>query len=365
MELRTHSRSPYMEFAKLRSGARFNLATSGMLNYPLAELPVRLEDLEINGATIYGYAPLQERLAKLNGVAPECIVAAAGTSMANHLALAATLEPGDEVLIEHPTYELLASAAHYLGADVRYFKRRFEDGFSIDPAEVQRQITERTRLIALTNLHNPSGAFVHSDTLREVGLIAARHNARVLVDEVYLEALYEKRPPNAFHLGDHFLVTSSLTKAFGLSGLRCGWVVANPELCERMWRINDLYGATPAHPAELLSVIALDHLQKIGARAKGILRENRRSIKEFLDSRADLTCSYPEYGTIVFPKLLSGEAHDFLKLLREKYDTSVVPGDFFDMPRHFRVGMAGDPEMTREGIKRLSLALDEFSHATH
>jgi hypothetical protein len=141
--------------------------------------------------------------------------------------------------------------------------------------------------------------------------------------------------------------------------------VANPELCERMWRINDLYGATPAHPAELLSVIALDHLQKIGARAKGILRENRRSIKEFLDSRADLTCSYPEYGTIVFPKLLSGEPHDFLKLLREKYDTSVVPGDFFDMPRHFRVGMAGDPEMTREGIKRLSLALDEFSHATH
>ena len=92
MPSRTHIGSPYMQFAKLRSAAKYNLAASGIMSCPLAELPVKLEDLEINGPTLYGYAPLKERLARMNGVPPECVVTVAGTSMANHLALAATLD---------------------------------------------------------------------------------------------------------------------------------------------------------------------------------------------------------------------------------------------------------------------------------
>jgi aspartate/methionine/tyrosine aminotransferase len=353
-------RSPYMEFAKLRSGAKYNLATSGIMSYPLAELPVRIEDLEINGPTLYGYAPLQERLARYNGVPPECVFAAAGTSMANHFAMAATFDPGDEVLIEHPTYELLESTACFLGAKIRRFERRPEDGFRIDPAEVGRQITPLTKLIVLTNLHNPSGAYADEATVRAVGGIAKAQGARVLVDEVYLEEFHGQRPRTAFLLGDQFVVTSSLTKAFGLSGLRCGWVLAEQELAERMWRINDLYAATPAHPAELLSVIALDHLGQIAERAKNLLQENRRSLDAFLDSRTDLDFYRPEQGTIVFPKLRSGNVEAFVRLLREKYETSVVPGSYFDMPQHFRIGIGGDSEMTRTGLERLANALDEY-----
>ena len=113
-----------------------------------------------------------------------------------------------------------------------------ENGFRVDPAEVQRRITPRTRLIVLTNLHNPTGAALIDRLLRAVGEIARKHGAYVLVDEVYLEAMYEKRPQPAIHLGEQFLVTSSLTKGFGLSGLRCGWVLANPEVTKRMWHIN-------------------------------------------------------------------------------------------------------------------------------
>jgi len=351
--------SPYMEFAKLRSGAKYNLATSGIMSYPLAELPVRITDLEINGPTVYGYAPLQERLARYNGVPPECVFAAAGTSSGNHMAMAACFDPGDEVLIEHPTYELLESTAVYLGAKIRRFERRLEDGFRIDPAEVERQITPLTKLIILTNLHNPSGAYADEATVRAVGEIAKAHGARVLVDEVYLEEFYEDRPRPAFHFGDQFVVTSSLTKAFGLSGLRCGWVLAVQDVVHRMWRINDLYAATPAHPAELLSVIALDHLGKVAARAKILLAENRKSLNAFLDSRNDLDFYRPEQGTIVFPKLRSGDVDGLVGLLREKYETSVVPGAYFDMPKHFRVGIGGDPEVTRVGLERLGLALDQ------
>ena len=363
MTPRSQITSPYMEWAKLHSSAKYNLATSGIMSYPLAELPVRVEELEINGPDAYGYKPLLERIARYNQVPVDSVAVAAGTSLANHLAMAAAFDPGDEVLIEHPTYELLETTALYLGAKLRRFERRFDDGFRLDPAEVERRISPQTRLIVLTNLHNPSGAYADEAALRAIGDIAKAHGARVLVDEVYLEALYEKRPPAAIHLGDHFLVTSSLTKGFGLSGVRCGWILAAPEVCHRIRRIHDLYGVNPAHPADLISVVAFDHLDKITARAKEILDANRSHLNAFLDSRHDLEFFRPDYGPVVFPRLRRGNVEDFVALLREKHETSVVPGRFFDMPQHFRIGIGGNPEMTREALNRLARALDEYDRA--
>ncbi len=360
MTQRSEMMSPYMEWAKLSSRAKYNLATSGMMNYPLAELPVRIQDLEITGSDSYGYIPLIERLARYNNVPADCVTTAAGTSLANHIAMAATFDPGDAVLIEHPTYELLESTAVYLGAKLRRFERRPEDDFRIDPAEVDRHITTQTKLIVLTNLNNPTGAYADEDTIRAVGEIAKAHGARVLVDEVYLETFYGHRPRTAFHLGEQFVVTSSLTKAFGLSGLRCGWVLASAELTHRMKRINDLYAANHAHPADCISVVALDHLDRVAARAQKILETNRAALAAFLDVRSDLEVFRPEYGTIVFPKLRKGSVEEFTALLREKYETSVVPGKFFDMPQYFRIGIAGEPEMTREGLERLAAALEEW-----
>lgn len=358
---RSDANSPYMEYAKLHSAAKYNLATSGVMSYPLAELPVRLEDLEINGPTVYGYEPLQQRLAKLNGVRPENVVAATGTSMANHLAMAALFEPGDEVLIEEPTYELLLSAAKFLGANIRRFPRRFSNAFAIDPDDVREAITPITKLVIVTNLHNPSSVLVNDDTLSIIGQAADRVGARVLVDEVYLESLGEKRPLPSIHLGDQFVVTSSLTKAYGLSGVRCGWILAERELAKRMWRLNDLFSATPAHPAELISVVALDNLEKVAKRARSILEANHRVLKWMLNSRKDIAMVNPGIGTTVFPKLLRGSVDSFDRFLRERYQTAVVPGRFFEMPEHFRIGLGGEPEMTREAISRLCEALDNFS----
>ena len=351
-------RSPYMEWAKLHSAARYKLAGSGIKSYPLADLPVRLDQLEIDGPDSYGYPPLQERLAKRNDVAVDCVVAATGTSMANHLAMAALIEPGDEILMEQPTYELLLSLAHYLGAKVLRFPRRLEDGFAIDPQAVRKNLTKRTRLIVITNLHNPSSASVDEKTLTSIGEMAEQLGARVLVDEVYREAIFDQPTRSAFHLGNHFVVTSSLTKAYGLSGLRCGWILAEPALAERIWRLNDLFAATPAHPAERLSVIAFDHLPQIQARAAKILQANRRALTSFLNSRNDLECILPTHGTTVFPRLRRGSVDDFCDLLRKKYETSVVPGRFFEMPDHFRIGIGGDTEITATGLERLAQALD-------
>jgi aspartate/methionine/tyrosine aminotransferase len=247
-----------MEWAKLHSPAKYNLATSGVVNFPLADLGVSIEQLEINGPSIYGYEPLLQAIARRYRVEQECVVSAVGTSLANYLALAATTEPGDEILLEQPTYELILSTAKYLGLEIKRFPRRAENHFAIDPADVEKNLTSRTKVIVICNLHNPTGALVPDTTLREVGELASKVGAHVLVDEVYREMLFEPAPMSAFHIDkERFIVTSSLTKAYGLSGLRCGWVLAAPELARRMFRINDLHGATFAHPAELLSVVAL------------------------------------------------------------------------------------------------------------
>lgn len=351
--------SAYMVWAKTRSQTRFNLASSGLVNYPLGGLPVRLEDIELSGPSLYGYEPLQTALAAKCGVPAECVVAATGTSMANHLVMAALVEPGDEVLIEHPAYEPLVAAAQYLGAEVKRFTRRFEDDFRIDPGAIESALTERTRLVVLTNLHNPSSAYTDEDTLARIGAAALAAGARVLVDEVYLDAMFERAPPTAFHLGEQFIVTSSLTKVYGLSGLRCGWALAAPELARQLWRVNDLFGVIPAHAAERLSVIALEHLERVAAVSRALLDENRRLLNSFLRSRADLEYAEQEFGTVSFPRLRAGEADALCALLAEKYETSVVPGSFFGMPAHIRIGIGGDTDTLRAGLERLGAALDE------
>ncbi len=354
--------SEYMEWAKTRSQARFNLASSGVAEMPMSELPIRLEDLELTGPSFYGYPPLQERLAKKAGVRAECVVAATGTSMANYLALAAFLEPGDHVLIEAPTYGPLVDAASYLGAEVRRFPRRSENGFAVDPADVEKALTPRTRLVVLSNLYNPSNAFVGEEEMRRVGELAGRVHARVLVDEVYLDALFERAPPSAFALDpERFVITNSLTKAYGLGGLRCGWIVADPSSARRMWRLNDLFGVVPAHAAEKLSIVALDHLPKAAARAKALLDGNRATLQRFFDGRAELEVPPLRAGMIAFPRLRRGSVDALCAVLREKYDTTVVPGRFFGLSDRFRVSYGCRPETLAGGLDALGVALDEIA----
>jgi hypothetical protein len=347
-----------MHWAKLHSAARFNLASSGVAGYPLSALPVSLDQLQINGDSTYGYPPLQRAIANKCGVDPDCVVAAAGTSMANHLAMATLLDPGDEVLIEHPTYELLTAALSYLGAKLKRFERREENSFALDPNEIRRALTPQTKLIVITNLHNPTSVLTPDSILREIGDLARSVGAHVLVDEIYLDAVYENTPRTSYHLGPEFVVTNSLTKIYGLSGLRCGWILAQPDLARAMWRLNDLFGSIPAHPAELLSVIAFEHLAEIRERARKVVTADRVLLNEFLSRETGVSAVRTEFGTTSFLRLKNGDAETFLEHLRTKYETSAVPGRFFGMPNHFRIGMGVNTEMFGEGLRRIGRALD-------
>jgi aspartate/methionine/tyrosine aminotransferase len=355
-----HKHSDYMNWSKTQSGARFNLATSGVAPFPLRELPVHLDTLEINGSDNgYGYPPLQKAIAAHHGVDPDCVVESAGTSMANHLAMASIIEPGDEVLIEHPAYGPILDVAHYLEANVKRFRRIDETGWAIDQKAVRDCITPKTRLIVITNLHNPTSALTPDWVLQEIGDIARSIGALVLVDEVYLDAVYEGTPRTSFHLGPEFVVTSSLTKVYGVSGLRCGWILAPPDLARKMRKLNDLYSATPVYLGQLLAVAVFKHLNRLREKARRIVEADRKLLGDFFIKQSGLSAVWTDWGTTSFVQLEKGNADDFLERLRSQFDTSAVPGRFFEMPDHFRIGMGVNTEMFAEGLKRIGSALIE------
>jgi aspartate/methionine/tyrosine aminotransferase len=355
----THKHSDYMHWSKTQSRARFNLATSGVAPFPLRELPAHLETLEINGYDGYGYPPLQKAVAAHHGVDPDCVVESAGTSMANHLAMAAILEPGDEVLIEHPAYGPILDVAEYLHANVKRFLRTRETAWVVDSEEILRAVTLKTRLIVITNLHNPTSALTPDSVLCEVGDIARSIGALVLVDEVYLDAVYERTPRTSLHLGPEFVVTSSLTKVYGVSGLRCGWVLARPDLAWKMRRLNDLYSATAVYPGQLLAVAVFKHLNLLREKARRIVDADRKLLRDFLVRQSALAAVWTDWGTTSFVGLRAGNADVFLERLRREFDTSVVPGRYFEMPDHFRIGMGVNTEIFAEGLDRIGRALGD------
>jgi aspartate/methionine/tyrosine aminotransferase len=354
-------RSAYMEWVKTRTqGVPFNLANSGVKNYSLQDLHADFDSFELCGPGAYGYAPLVEAIAAKCGVGEDCVVTAQGASGANHLAMAAVIEPGDDVLIERPAYPLLWETASYLGANVRYFDRIAEARFGLDPALIERAMRPRTRLIVLTNLHNPSCAFTEQSTLRAVGEIARSNRARVLVDEVYLDLLRENAPLTASRLGPEFIATNSLTKVYGLSGLRCGWILAEPGLARKMYRLNDLFGVNNPYVTDQLSCIALARLQQIGEWSHKLLEHNRALANEFIAATPELDCEPMQTGTVLFPRI-DFPVDEFCRLLRERYETVITPGHFFGAPDRIRIGIGGATSLLTEGLNRLHDALDEMS----
>jgi hypothetical protein len=198
----------------------------------------------------------------------------------------------------------------------------------------------------------------NDDVLRQIDRIAESVGARVLVDEVYLETAYAASPRSAFHLSDRFVITNSLTKAYGLSGLRCGWILAQPDLAWKIRRLNDLFASVPAHPAEFLSVAAFKNLPALRQRAQQLVTRDRAALESFLIKQAAvLPVVRTATGTTSFPHLRNRHVDEFVQRLRNDFETTVVPGRFFEMPDHFRIGLGVDNEMFAEGLSRIARAL--------
>jgi aspartate/methionine/tyrosine aminotransferase len=352
--------TPYIEWAKQKK-TRWNLSVSGLPHATLDDLGGVPADLPLAGDNAYGYAPLVERIAAHHTVSPSQVVVATGCSMANFLALAALVQPGDEVLIERPTYEPLLLAAAHLGASIVRFDRRADNRFLVDAEHVLARMTTRTRVIVLANLHNPSSQSVSNEVLKQIGDAATRVGARVMVDEAYLDAVFDATPVSSVRLDPAFVSTGSLTKVYGLSPLRCGWVIADPALASRVWRVNDLYENVRPFVPDWLAVRAFERLPALRARSRALLDTNRRLFADWACLRRDLEFTLPSWGTTVCLRPTTVDAARLYEELRARYDVTVVPGHFFELPDHVRLALCTEPATLKEGLARLGECLQTWS----
>lgn len=357
-------RAPYMEWAKTRPAATFDLAGSNILPCSIGDIPGASDALALSGKNDEGYAPLVEAIASRYGVKPEQVTTAQGASGANFLACAALLEPRDEVLVETPGYDPLLGAPRLVGALVNRFERDFADGFALDPDRIRRAMTSRTRLIVITSPHNPSGVIAERAAIEEVGWMAHANDAHVLVDEVYLDvsaasARGRVKPDHTCAgLGSTFICTNSLTKSYGLSGLRCGWIISSPEVADRIRRARDVVDGTGSIVTERLAVQAFAHLDRLLKRSTELLETNGAIIRGFLRSRTELDW-IAAGGTIVFPRLRGvADSSAFAERLLFERDTAIVPGRFFQAPEHVRIGFGGATDTLRGGLEAIAAALD-------
>ncbi|MBN1939482.1 MAG: pyridoxal phosphate-dependent aminotransferase [Candidatus Aminicenantes bacterium] len=354
----------YMEWAKAGTRAAVNMARSGLpgLEFSDLGLEIGLTDLRLNGEHPYGWKPLIEAIAGRYGADPGCVIPSVGTSQAIFLACAAVLSEGDAVYVEQPAYEPLRSVPRTAGGRVFRFSRSLENGFGVDPAEFAERLPEGAKLVIMSDLHNPSGVKLPPERVKELAGIAADRGADVLIDEVYLEFEAGVRPHTSFGLAENIIVISSLTKAFGLSGLRCGWVLAPRRLVPSIRRVVDNLHVEHVLPAEQISARIFPLLDGLKDRSRAWIESNTAVVREFMARTPGLRWVEPDGGIVAFPRVVArgGETEGgdrLARVLLETKDTAVVPGGFFEDFRHFRLGFGLPEDLLRLGLDNISASL--------
>jgi aspartate/methionine/tyrosine aminotransferase len=358
------SLAPYLLWAKTRRPAPIDLAGSNLVACTLDDLPGARDAVDLRADNDNGYGPLVEAIARHAGVDAGRVVTAQGCSGANFISIAALVGPGDRVLIEQPTYDPLVGACRLMGASIERFERRLETGWRPDLDELRRLASRGARLIVLTSPHNPSGALLDDTFLTGVGEVADHTGAHVLIDQVYLDgASFIGRDPGlavpAAVRGGPFVSTSSLTKSYGLAGLRCGWILAPPSAAERMRRTRDVVDNAGSGPSDLLATLAFAHLEHLRERATRLLGGNADQVRRFLADHPRLEVAGPPAANVVFPRLAGvTDTGPFVQRLLDRHGVAVAPGRFFDAPAHFRLSLAGPADALARGLACLADALD-------
>ena len=360
--------APYLLWAKTRRPALIDLAGSNLLPCTIDELTGAREAIGLSAPNDNGYAPVVNAIAAQYGVTPDRIVTSAGCSGANFITAAALLAAGDDVLVERPTYDPLIGACRLMGATVRRFDRPSDAGFGIDPDDVRKHISPRTRLIVITSPHNPSGVATSLNVLRALAEIASDCGAHLLVDEVYLAgaclaATQALTSRTAATLDGPVIVTSSLTKSYGLAGLRSGWAIAPAQTAERMRRTRDVIDNASSVPADLLAALAWSQHDRLTTRAKTLLTTNLAIAREFFGTHPALLLPEPPSCSVCFPRIAGlPDADAFVQMLLERQGVAVAPGRFFESPAHFRISLAGKTPTLELGLQKIGEQIRTPAH---
>jgi aspartate/methionine/tyrosine aminotransferase len=358
----TFRKIDYLEWARTHMGrVKTDLAKSNIKALTKEDLGLTLDGVQLSSPTDDGVVELRDLLAKRYGVPRSGVLLTSGATMGIYLACCAAVNEGDQVLLESPNYEPLYRALQERGAEIKMLERRFERGWQIELEELERRVGRATRAIVLTNTHNPTGVATSPEKLQTIGQIARENGATVIVSEVYLDSAFAPGQKPAATLGPNLVSIGSLSKVYGLGGLRIGWLVGPEALLKKARLALDYLECELPTPSESIALAALKRGPELILRCQQIAMRNFKIIREWIEKRGDLQWVEPGGGTVCMVKLPpSLDAQALSTLLREKFGTLVVPGDFFWVRGFIRLSAGMDEDVLRQGLRNVGRAIDQL-----
>lgn len=366
---------PKFEMERMQSTwenlVEMDLSESGVRPVSLRELADMGLDIEAILDTPLGYSqsngtiPLRETLAaQYPGSTPDHIEVTNGTSEANYVTALSILRDGDEVAFEVPNYMQLFGVPQSLGAKVNTFQLQIDRGWEPDWEQFERAVNPRTRLVYVSNPNNPTGAILSEEAMRRIVARCEEVGAYLIADEVYLGAeIHCPRTRSFWGMSDRVIVTSGLSKAYGIPGVRIGWIVGPKEIVAECWTQHDYLTIGPNKISDMVARIAVEpaNREKLYARTRAILQNNLPIMRAWVDGfEGFLTFREPQAGALCLMRYDAKiPSYELCERIRVNQSVLIVPGIHLGLEGFLRIWLGGKPEFLTEGLRRIRIELEK------
>ena len=340
----------------------YDIGESGTKFLTVKELDIDLNEVELRYGYHLGHPDLRKEIAKqYEGNSPDNVAVTTGASEANFAIIAHLVGPKDHLIVEHPTYPSLYQVARSLGRDLTLFKLDWDNEFRPDMDKLRKLVKPNTKLISLTHPNNPTGSVITKAEIEEAIEIAEDAGAYLMVDETYRDLMFDSPPPLAATMSPKAISLTSMSKTWGLPGIRIGWAVADNSIIEAIRAVREQITICNSSVGEAIAKEVLHKKNEVLSIVMKAVRSNFKIVKEWMDSQDWLEWIEPKSGVIGAPRLRQGgSTNELCQLLVTKYRTFTVPGSRMEMDGHFRLGFGGEQEELIGGLEQLRKALEEI-----
>jgi len=346
--------------------AKYNIGESAVKYLSFSDLGVDLDGLPLRYGHHEGSPELRALIAEdYNGLTPEQIVVTNGAAEALFDLAASLLNPGDHVIVEHPNYPSNYEVPRSLGCKVDLLPLRFENNFKPDLDELRELVTPQTKLISLTHPNNPTGSMISKRDLEQLLDIVESHNYYLIFDETYRELSFNNKLPTAASLSSRAISVSTMSKAYGLPGIRIGWIATKDKsILEAVLATREQVSICNSAIGEAVATSVLQKKDKFLTNARQHAAKNLQLVIAWMEAQENLEWVKPEAGVVCFPRIkqdILPDPEELYRSLAEEYETFIIPGRCFEMDnRYFRIGYGGRSEELSAGLKNVETALQDL-----
>lgn len=356
---------------------KFNLSESSYTDAAfgdIGQLATDLKDLILCYGSHAGHEGLRELVAKDSGIggnAPifykDDVLLTIGAAAGLFIIASSLLEPGDELVVVRPNYATNIETPRAIGASIRFIDLHFEEGFRLNMQALKNTISPKTKYISVTHPHNPTGICLSDTEMKELAAVAEDNNIWLLVDETYRDMVFGEKLPPAPEYSEKVISVSSLSKSYGLPGIRMGWIICrNKQLMETFLAAKEQIHICGSVLDEEVAFRYLQQKDKYFEKIRSDIGEKFNMVKAWMSAQKGFEWVEPQGGCVCFPRIKDPERVDlnkFYELLLHQYGTYTGPGHWFDMPRHYlRLGFGWpSKEELAGGLAALSKSLEEAS----